>query len=101
MEEEFNDSELNLEGPGNPDYSCKSARRGKKDVNLYIVEFCCNPAQHSTDWPYTVGQTRFVENTTHRSKAYFNNAHEKVIVVSVPITSFIEGIYRIYFEAGS
>lgn len=97
----ISDSELNSEGLGNPDYICKSAWREKNDVNLYIAESHCNPSQHSIDQSYTVGQTRLVENTTHRIKAYLNSAQKKVNAVSVLITSFTVGLYHIYFEAGS
>ena len=92
---------IKFRGAWEPRLICKSAWREKNDVNLYIAESHCNPSQHSIDQSYTVGQTRLVENTTHRIKAYLNSAQKKVNAVSVLITSFTVGLYHIYFEAGS
>lgn len=95
----LSESEINSEGLGKPNYTCKSAWREKK-VTLYLAESQCIPGQHSTDQQHTEGQTRFAKNTTHRIRDYCNSAHKKVIAVSVSMTSFTVGFYHIFFEAG-
>lgn len=93
----LSESEINSEGLGKPNYTCKSAWREKK-VTLYLAESQCIPGQHSTDQQHTEGQTRFAKNTTYRIRDSYNRAHKKVIAVSVSMTSFTVGFYHIFFS---
>lgn len=68
---------------------------GKEGESVCIAEPRCEPAQLFTDRQHTVGPTRLVENTTHRSKGYSSSAHRKVIDVSVssPVLQWGSTIY--------
>lgn len=68
---------------------------GKEGDSVYIVKPRCEPAQVSTDQQHTMGPSRLVENTAHRSKGYTSSAQRKGIAVSIssPVLQWGSTIY--------